>query len=577
MDNKIIARVCKHAYLAFSKFDSTSDLLTAKITRIYENGKRESVLIQKKNYRRTFYTVKPKYRTFNDRRDYIEISKCDKHTSNEARLADNISKVLWGRPNPKANLAELKNSQFLFGCHETVPVVFKQKFFEKYPNHQPEEAYVVAAYDVETYINPDGEAGDVNMASLTCEDVVHFVGVRSFFPDKDDETIIRKLNEHADLFLSDYMKRHNVTIHWHLVDTPGQCVYLAVQAFHIVGPDWIVSWNANFDMSKNEEMLTKEGYDLKQVYSDPSIPDEFKDYNYYEGRKFKTKVDGSQTPLDPQERFPTLRAPAKWQWFDGMSFYAIKRAPGGKLESYSLQSTAEREGIEGKLYTEHGSHLELGSGEWHIYMQKHHPYIYAMYNIRDNWTIEDLNRETNDYSLSLPSLIGPSELGSYQSQPSMISDKLSFIAMEHGYVWGTVGRKKDDPLKELKPDLRDWIALLHAELNELNGIPLFRGLQDWRSMGRGDTDDIDVTGAYPHVTVSLNVSNRTTQLEVCKVEGLDRMEFRRLGVNYASSPVANASTLCNTVYNMPNLTEVCNFYVNEVVPFVEGSEVKEAA
>lgn len=577
MEPTVVARVCKHAFLSFSRFDPDHDLLTAKITEILSNGERRDRLMFKEDFKRDFYIVKEKYRTFKDSRDYIEKEKCDKYSSNEARLHINISKALHGRPDRKADLQMLKNSPYVFGCQESIPVVFKQKFYDKYPDHQPQEAYNVAAYDVETYILDDGSVGPIVMASTTMKDKVYWSGLREIFHGEDDATILRKLKEFEKQYLQEYIDKHNVEIVYDLEDRPGQLVYNNIQWWHKVGPDFIVSWNANFDMEANQQALKNEGIDLAQAYSDPSCPKAYWDYFYYPGRQFKTKVDGSKSPLDNHEKFPVVQAPAKWQWFDGMSFYAIKRAPGGKKESYSLQFTSQAEGVEGKLYTEIGSHLVSGSAEWHKFMLKNHPYLYAMYNIRDNWVIEDINRVTNDYSLSLPSLVTSSELRSYQSQPSMISDKLSFIAKEHGYIWGTVGRKKEDPFKAMKPDLGDWIALLHAELNEDKGKLLYTGLDSWKSRGRGSTDDIDVTGAYPHVTVALNVSNKTTKLEVCAVEGLDRIEYRRLGVNYASSPVANAATLCSTIFGMPSLVEANDFYATRVLPWVESQKLKEAA
>lgn len=570
-DNPIVGRVCKHAYLSFNKFAPGHDLLTAKITEIRKDGSRADRLVTIEDYRRDFYIVKKKHQTFQDKRDYIEVAKCDKHSSNEANLAQQISKCLYGRPDRKAQIGELKNSPYVFGCQESVPVIFKERFYKKYPDYQPQEAYNVAAYDVETYIQDDGLTGCINMASTTIRDEAWWAGLRSYFPkedQKDDAIILRKLKAAAEIHLKDYMELHNVTIEWDLVDTPAQVVKSNIDYWHRRGPDFIVSWNANFDMTANEEALKNENYDLAETYSDPEVPKAYRDYFYFKGREFKTKVDGSKSPLENQERFPVVQAPAKWQWFDGMSFYAIKRAPGGKKESYSLQNTARDEGVEGKLYIKEAEHLQPGSPEWHKFMVKNFPYEYVMYNIRDNWVIEDLNRKTNDYSLSLPSLVTSSELRSYQSQPSMISDKLSFIALEHGYVWGTVGRKKEDVWKDIKPDLRNWIALLHAELNEDKGKPIYAGLPSWRSRGRGDTDDIDVTGAYPHITVSLNVSNKTTKLEVCEIEGLDRTEFRRVGVNYASSPIANAVTLCNTIFGMPQLTEINSFYEETVIPFL---------
>lgn len=575
MTKKLIGKACKHAYQSFHKYSRDHDLLSAKITEYYDDGSEESKLCFLEDFKRPFYIVLPKYRTFNDQRDYIELSKVKKYSSNQARLAYNISKVLYGRADSSASLDEVKNSPYVFGCQETPAVILKQFFYDKYNDTQNKAKYSVAAYDVETSIT-ETDVGEINMASVTMESNVYWCGVRSFFQGDDDKTILRKLKEAEEKYLDkEYLKRHNVNIVYELVDTAAECVIRNISAFHRFAPDYVVSWNANFDMEQNEKALIRGEYDPAMVYSDPKIPDHYKDYNYYKGREFKRKVDGTKTSLDMHERFPVLRAPATWQWFDAMSFYAISRTAGGKKESYTLQYTAKAEGLKGKLYTEEGSHLLEGSTDWHKYMQKKHPYLYAMYNIQDNFVIEELNRATNDYSLALPSLITSSELPSYQSQPTMISDELSFIALKHGFVWGTVGRAKKDKFKEMKPDLRDWIALLHTELCEDNGTHLFKGLPSWRSRGHHSVSDLDIIGAYPHVLVALNVSNRTTKFEVCNIEGLDRMDFRKFGVNFASNPRANATTLAETLFGLPSITDVKDFYIKEVVPFVDKNKVPE--
>lgn len=301
-NNPVVGKVCKHAYLSFHRFNPDHDMLVAKVTYIRKNGQREDHLIKVEDFKRDFHVVKEKYRKFKDKKDYIEISKCDKHTSNEARLPINISKVLFGRADRNARLQELKNNPYLFGCQETVPVLYKELYFKKYPDYQPQEAYTVAAYDVETYIMPDGSTGEVNMASTTCQKTVYWAGTRKFFPDDSDEVILKKLKDAETKYLSEYIEKHNVKIEYVLCDTPGQVVYNNIQAWHRIGPDYIVSWNANFDMEANENSLGNEGYDLAQVYSDPSISKPYQDYFYYKGRKFKTKVDGSQTPLDPDRK-----------------------------------------------------------------------------------------------------------------------------------------------------------------------------------------------------------------------------------------------------------------------------------
>lgn len=567
MEKKLIGRACKHAVLSHSRYSRDHDLITAKITDYYDDNTEESRLVFVEDFNRDFYVVLPKYRTFNDNRDYIELNKVKKYKSNQSRLAYNISKVLFGRPDPTAKLEDLKNNPYLFGCQETPAVVFKQFFYDKYPETQSKASYSVAAFDIESYITEDG-FGDINMASITFNDKVYWCGLRSFFKEKTDKEILAKLKEAESYLDKDYLENNKVKIVYELVDKPEEIVINCLKHFHIFNPDYVVSWNANFDMDMSIKALLNANIDPTSIISDPRTPKQYRWYEYYKGREFKTKVDGSKTSLDPQEKFPVLRGTCGWQWFDGMSFYAISRTAGGKKEGYGLQYTAEQEGIKGKLYTEHGKHLLNGSTDWHKYMQENFPYIYAMYNITDNFVIEDLNRKTQDYSLALPSLITSSELPSYQSQPSLISDELSFIALKHGYVWGTVGRRKDDKYKKLKPDLKDWIALLHTELVHNNGKNIFKDLPSWKSRAHSSVTDIDIVSSYPSVGIALNVSNKTTRFEVCSIEGLDRIDFRRLGVNYASSPTGNATTLANTIYGLPDLTEIKEFYTKVVLPSI---------
>ncbi len=551
----VVGKVCKFVVYAPSNRDRFKDLNLLKITNIHEDGTRSDQLVGIEDYVRDFYTVKPKFRKFKENKDYIDKRLCDKHRSTQAKLAMTISKVLTGVPNRSADLFQMLNNQYVFGC-QTTPVVIKHGFFKKYPQYQETEPYTTAAYDVETNMLT-GSGTDVIMASTTYKERAYFAAVRWIFPKGwSDKKILDTLKEHEERLLKDRVTRRNCTIEYELFDNQAQVVEANIKRWHEWHPDWITSWNAEYDMRKNQEALLAYGYNPDRVYCDPSVPDEFLFYNFSQGRTHKRKENGDSSPLEWQERFPTLQAAASWQWVDAASFYAIKRAPQGKKDSYGLEFTAQDNNIQGKLYTDSVGHLPPGTPDWHREMQKNHIFEYAMYNLDDNFVIEDLNETTDDLSLSLPMLLKSSEFFNYPSQPKCISDELSFIALEEGYVWGTRGRGGKDEHDPLKQDLSDWIALLETEKNEDLGKPIFLGMPSIRSRGRGLTDDIDVTGAYPTGTVAANVSNKTTRMEACKIEGLDRFQFREVGVNYASSPQANAIGLCKTLHRFPSLDEL---------------------
>lgn len=555
----IVGKVCKSVTYIPNRFDKTKDLNLIKVTNVHEDGSRSNELIGVEDYVRDFYLVKEKYRKYKDNKDYIDKRLCEKRRSTQAKLAAAISKGLYGYNDNSAELSTMLNNPYVFGCQPT-PVIIKHKYFERYGDYQEKEAYTTAAYDVETdMIN--GEGTEITMASTSFKTKIIFSAVRRIYPKGwSDAKIINELKRYEDMLLKETLDARGAVVEYVLVDNEAEVVKTNVAKWHEWSPDWIAAWNAIYDMEANDRALKNYNIYPSEVYSDPKVPKQYQFYNLNPGRTHKKKENGDTMPLEWQERFPTLQAAASWQWVDAASFYAIKRAAGGKKDSYSLEFTAQDNKVDGKLYTESGSHLPAGSPDWHRYMQANHIFEYSMYNIKDNITIEQINEETDDLSLSLPMLLKSSEFYNYPSQPKCISDELSFIAMDEGYVWGARGRGLKDEFDQYKPDLSDWIALLETEKVEELGKYLFLGMDSVRSRARGTTDDIDVTGAYPTGSVASNVSNKTTRMEACKIEGLDRIEFREVGVNYASSTNANAISLARTLHRFPSLEEALYIY-----------------
>ena len=54
-DNPVIARVCKHANYSVNRRDPLKDLLCAKLTLIYADGRRENKFISKVGGNRVYY------------------------------------------------------------------------------------------------------------------------------------------------------------------------------------------------------------------------------------------------------------------------------------------------------------------------------------------------------------------------------------------------------------------------------------------------------------------------------------------------------------------------------------------
>lgn len=562
----IIAKVCKHAIYTASRF-AKKDLTSVKLTNIHADGTRSNSFELIHNYKQPYWIVKDTRRLFKQHKDYIEASACREYNSPRCEIPFTVKKQLFGVADHKATIRDISLSPYVFGLDQTPPVHIKHHYGKLYPDHQEKEPHTMAAYDVETDMWKPGQDKPLMMASVTFKKKAYFAAVRGWFQERQDvidktvrltdEIILKNLKEAEEAHLKGHLERRNCTVEYELFDTPGQVVKACVDKWHEWEPDWVTSWNATYDMERNEAALNEDGYNPGDVYSDPIVPKEFRNYRLDKGRTHKTKEDGSSSPLEPQEKFPSVRCLAKWQWADAMSFFAIKRASStGKLQDYSLEGIAKYLKIPGKLYTGAGAHLLPGSPQWHRFMQKFHPYIYAMYNIADNFVIEEINEKENDFSLGLPMLLKYSEYFNYVSQPKTISDTLSFIAREMGFVWGSTPSNRDKYFTDRLPTLGNWIALLDTEKNASVGKLLFDGLMDVISNGRTDSSDIDVEGAYPHAGLALNVSNKTTQIEAYAIQGADSDKFREIGVNYASSAEANAIGLCQALFRFPEANKL---------------------
>ena len=117
------------------------------------------------------------------------------------------------------------------------------------------------------------------------------------------------------------------------------------------------------------EHLKYAGIDPAEVFSDPSVPPEFRYFNYQEGTKIKVTESGRTMPLSPAERWHVVTCPASFYPIDGMCVYQKIRLGKGKM-SYALDATLERHlGIR-KLKFKEADGLERLA--WHEFMQKNY-------------------------------------------------------------------------------------------------------------------------------------------------------------------------------------------------------------
>lgn len=74
---------------------------------------------------------------------------------------------------------------------------------------------------------------------------------------------------------------------------------------------------------------------------------------------------------------------------------------------------------------------------------------------------------------------------------------------------------------------------------------------------------LDVSAAYPHAQLFLNMSKETTFRELCKVKGVDEEIQRMEGINLTASHV-NAYEFCVTMLQAPKFDELLADFTKEV-------------
>src|SRR5690606_18770474 len=116
-----------------------------------------------------------------------------------------------------------------------------------------------------------------------------------------------------------------------------------ITALHKWKPDWFAFWNIDFDMSGILAAFEKEGIDPAQVFSDPTIPGPYRQFNYRRGPTQKETASGKTMSTNVEDRWNWVTHPATFQCIDAMTVYRITRLANGKDPSYALDYILKKE------------------------------------------------------------------------------------------------------------------------------------------------------------------------------------------------------------------------------------------
>lgn len=447
----------KHVTYVKAQDGSNHDMLVAKCNVHMKDGRRIPILRYHEDYKRPFWVTQKGRQTHRDKRDYEFAKNCRKYSTTQVEMPRAIARVLGdfsAGPNPP--LRRLARSPYLYGSDVSSVCLLRNDYKTRWPDLR--SANIVAGGDIET--NVHSKDGEIICMSVTCKERAKLFYLRSWVADIPD--LVENTHKMAERYIGQTMRERNITLEVEVYDTPAQIVVASAETLHAWKPDFYTFWNMDFDVSKMIVALEKEGVDPAQVFSDPSVPDQYKYFDYRRGPAQKVTASGKTMSINIEDRWNWVAHPASFQFIDSLPVYRILRIAAGKDSSYKLDYILDKE-FDGKLSKLRIKETEHLSGlRWHEVMQEHYKLEYAIYNVFDSITLELLDEKTKDLELSISSFSKNSDYKNFNSNPKRLCDDMHFwyLRREEPCV---IGSSSDDPVDELDADVishDDWMNLV---------------------------------------------------------------------------------------------------------------------
>lgn len=549
-----------HGCYTQSRNNDVDDAVVVKRYRIKPDGTRIPEVRVHTNVKREFWITKPAYRKHDDGKlEYEYRNRVDSYHTTQRLLTREIQKKLGMMVNPKAQLRQLCNSPYVYGVDKDITCIVNDLYKKQCPDVDPFDLSV-GCMDTETNV-VDG-SNDLIIMSFYHENKAVVAIHADWVKDK------RESPESYKEFINEVVpevKELNIDVEVVFKESPAECIIHVINRAHEWKPDIVGFWNINFDMPLIEKALRNEGHDPADIFSDPSVPKEFRYYHYKEGQTSKLTDSGKYMPLAPSQQWHSVLTPASFYFIDPSSTYRCLRRQKSEA-SYGLDYITKKEVGSGKLKPQG---LEMmrnapeGTLKWHIVMQKYYPKWYAAYALVDVIQPVRMDRKTGDIAKKLPTLSMGSHFKDFNSNPRRLCDQLHEFFLSKGAVVGSTGAEMESPLDKNIPASKDWIVTLEAPIIEDFGIRLLdpngfhkaaanKGFK--RSKLFYHNADLDIVSTYPILGMVFNIARETALFETCKIEGLGYHEYREFGVNLTAGE-ANSLVIGEEVFGLKSLEE----------------------
>lgn len=563
MEPVLVGKECRRAVYCLAE-DKRSDILFVKEIRHYADGSMKPHINMIKNHPRDFYITKEGFRNHKDHKEWEKLERLQKFTCPQHELLRRAA-IATQNFGAVTNPRSLGNSPYLYNTDVATSSIVKYQYQKKYPNAKAPEA-TVSALDIETSVLWPSK--EILMVANVYNDTVVLPISKKFIEGRGIPNFTQRVIDRAWELIGHLFNQLGIK---HVIpsieETPAMCVKKAIEYSHQWQPDFMSIWNSHFDIPKMVDALRTEGFDPADVFCDPSVPREYRYFNYIEGPKTQITASGKVKNLADYDRWHKCTFPATFFPVDSMAVYKTIRTAKGNEPDYKLEGVTQRNLGFGKLNFAEVDKLEGLS--WHREMQKNYPIEYCVYAMVDVLLLIALDRKTKDLASAFPILCDLSRFEDFKQNPLKIVDDMHFFALERGYALGSRPAEVETQLDKFVVEKDDWIVTLSAELMAPEGVNIFdlctdgmykHHLVDDKLSGFGsnvflNNDDIDVEATYPRLQDLLNMSRDTTKHELYMISSMDQLARRRFGVNVVCGEI-NAIRTCEEGLLLPSSDEL---------------------
>jgi hypothetical protein len=500
-----------------------------------------------KNYNREFYVTKKAYRNHTDKKDFEEIDKLNKYTTTQSKMPRSVANALELQYLSNPDMRTLSNSPYLYGSEISSSAIIKGSYKRKYPDlFSP---YKVSAFDIEIDVTNGPHNGEINVLSLTMGDKFVCAISEYFLQGHNKEEVKEAIMK----YIGDYIIKRKMSMYIEICKDEMECLFKIFSYAHEWKPDFMAIWNMDFDLPKIVERCRANNVYPEDLFSDPKIPRNIRNFYYKQGQTRKTKSNGQVSIITPANRWHKALSTSSFYFIDAMCVYRQIRLSKPEEQSYSLDAILNKElGIRKLKFKEADQYSGL---DWHYHMQTKYPLEYIAYNIFDTLSMIELDEKTQDLTQALPVLSQYSDYTNFNSKPRQLIDLLHWEALDNNCVIGCAGNELKDEIDEKTLPLDDWIIALEPSLIVDNGLRNIKEDKSIRTNIHLYNADSDIASAYPTDQCLFNVSRSTTLTELIDIVGVHPSIYRIENINLLSGEV-NSIDYCCKMFNFPTLSDL---------------------